>query len=102
MRSFLLVVVIAALLRFVIAARQDLWADELFSLAIATGHSLEQPAVEADAAAGDVVEPAEAVAPAVFRRYLAHDTPPASPGRVIRAVRLSDTSPPHYYLVLAA
>ena len=100
MRSFLLVLVIAGLLRLVLAVRQDLWADELFSLALATGHSLEQPAALADSTAGDFIEPAGPVAPTVFRRYLAHDTPPAGPARVVRAVRLSDTSPPLYYLVL--
>ena len=35
-----------------------------------------------------------------FKRYLAHDDPPASPARVVRAVLLSDTSPPLYYLLL--
>jgi 4-amino-4-deoxy-L-arabinose transferase-like glycosyltransferase len=101
-RSFLLVVVIAALLRFWLAARQDLWADELFSLAVATGHSLEHPAAEADSTLGDFVEPVGPVAPSVFRGYLALDAPPATAARVVRAVRLSDTSPPLYYLALAA
>ena len=35
-----------------------------------------------------------------FKRYLSHDNPPASPTRVVRAVLLSDTSPPLYYLLL--
>jgi mannosyltransferase len=101
-RSLLVVVTIASLLRLVVADRQDLWADELFSLAVATGHSLEHPAAEADPAAGDFVEPVGAVPPATFRRYLAQDSPATGAGRVIRAVRLSDTSPPLYYLLLAA
>ena len=37
---------------------------------------------------------------AEFRRYVEHDAPPSGPRRVIRAVTLSDTSPPLYYLVL--
>jgi hypothetical protein len=97
----LLVIVLAALLRIVLAARQDLWADELFSLAVATGHSLEQPASDAVPALGDFVEPGLAVPPAVFRTYLEPESPPAGPGRVIRAAVLSDTSPPLYYLLLS-
>ena len=98
----LLVIAVAALPRVFLAARQDLWADELFSLAVATGHSLEHPAASAVPALGDFVEPAGAVPPATFRQYLEHESPPAGPGRVIRAVLLSDTSPPLYYLALAA
>jgi mannosyltransferase len=101
-KALLLVVAVAALLRLGLAARQDLWADELFSVAVATGHSLEHPAADAVPALGDFVEPPLAVPPAEFRRYLELDTPPAGPGRVIRAVLLSDTSPPLYYLMLAA
>jgi hypothetical protein len=97
----LLITAVAALLRFGLAARQDLWADELFSLAMATGHSLEHPAAAAVPRLGDFVEPPAAVPPAIFRRYLGHDTPAAGPGRVVRAVLLSDTSPPLYYLALA-
>src|SRR6476469_8086600 len=74
-RSFLLVVAIAAVLRCVVASRQGLWADELFSLAVATGHSLEHPASQAEPAAGDFVEPAGAVTPATFRRYLSPESP---------------------------
>lgn len=98
----LLVFALAALLRVVLATREDLWADELFSLAVATGHSLEHPAAAAVPALGDFVEPAGAVLPAAFRRYLEHEAPPAGPERVIRAVLRSDTSPPLYYLALAA
>ena len=74
--------------------------DEVFSLAIATGHSLEHPAATADPALGDFVEPEGPVHAEEFKRYLAHDDPPASPARVVRAVLLSDTSPPLYYLLL--
>jgi 4-amino-4-deoxy-L-arabinose transferase-like glycosyltransferase len=98
----LLVVAIAVVLRVVPACRQDLWADELFSVAVATGHSLEHPAAEAIPALGDFTEPPAAVPPAAFRRYLEAESPPAGPAQVIRAVRLSDTSPPLYYLLLAA
>lgn len=102
MKALLLVIAVAALLRLGLAAQQDLWADELFSLAVATGHSLEHPAADAVPALGDFVEPALAVAPAEFRQYLELDTPPAGPRRIIRAVLHSDTSPPLYYLMLAA
>jgi hypothetical protein len=80
--------------------RQGLWADELFSLAMATGHSLEHPAAGADPARGDYVESPHSVPPSAYSRYLEHDSPPAGPGRVLRATFLSDTSPPLYYLLL--
>ena len=88
------------LLRLGLVNRHGLWADELFSLAMATGHSLEHPPSQADPAQGDYVEAAHAVPPSAYRRYLEHDHPPAGPMRVLRAVRLSDTSPPLYYLLL--
>lgn len=100
-RPALLVFVVAAVLRVVLAARQDLWADELFSLAMATGHSLEHRAADAIPALGDFVEPPGAVPPDTFRRYLAHESPAAGAQRVLRAVLLSDTSPPLYYLALS-
>jgi len=91
---------ISALLRIAVAGQSGLWPDELFSLAIATGHSLEHPANVANPKLGDFVEPDHAVLAEEFRRYLKHDNPPARPGRVVRAVLLSDTSPPLYYLLL--
>lgn len=94
------IVLVAAGVRVSMVRHQGLWTDELFSLAMATGHSLEHPAAEADPARGDFVEESDAVPPTVYARYLRHDDPPASPGRVLRAVELSDTSPPFYYLVL--
>lgn len=87
-------------LRVVAANRPGLWADEIFSLAMATGHGLEHPAVEADSTLGDFVEPRSARPPRAFRRYVQHDTPPAGPRRVVRAVLMSDTSPPLYYVFL--
>ena len=93
---------LAAIVDVVIATRSGLWPDEVFSLALATGHSLEHPAAVADPALGDFREPDHPVPAAEFRRYLKHDEPPASPARVIRAVLLSDTNPPLYYLLLYA
>ena len=72
----------------------------MFSLAIATGHSLEHPARDADPRLGDYVESSEVVPGGTLRRYLEHETPPAGARRVIRAVLLSDTNPPLYYLLL--
>jgi 4-amino-4-deoxy-L-arabinose transferase-like glycosyltransferase len=86
----------------VLALRPGLWGDEIFSLAMATGHSLEHPAAEADPALGDFVEPQQAVFPSALWRYTAHENPAAGASRVIRAVLLSDTSPPLYYLLLNA
>jgi len=96
------VFMIAALLRIYLAGRSGLRPDELFSLGLATGHSLEHSAAVANPRLGDFVEPDHAVPVKEFRRYLKHDNPPATPFRVIRAVLLSDTSPPLYYLLLYA
>ncbi len=97
---FVALIMLAAVLRIGIAMRPGLWVDEIFSLAMATGHSLEHPAAVADAAQGDYVEPRGAQSAAVFQRYMVHETPPAGAWRVLRAVALSDTNPPLYYLLL--
>lgn len=89
-----------ATLQIGLAGRQCLWVDEVFSLAVATGHSLEHPAAAADPALGDFVEPKAPVRAEEFSRYVQHDSPPAGPERVLRAVVLSDTSPPLYYILL--
>jgi hypothetical protein len=86
--------------RIAAALRPGLWADEIFSLSMATGHSLEHPATAADPSLGDFVEPREAQSPGFFSRYTEHEERPVGPRRVLRAVLLSDTSPPLYYLLL--
>lgn len=91
---------LAALVRVLVMARSGLWADEVFSLATATGHSLEHPAAAAKPNLGDFVELNRPVTAEELRKYLKHESPPASPARVVRAVLLSDTSPPLYYLLL--
>src|SRR5215216_3967520 len=97
----MLVLLLAGIgLRVAAAVRPGLWGDEVFSLAMASGHSLEHPASSAQPSLGDFVEPRQAQPPQVFRRYAEHDEPPAGAGRVLRAVLLSDTSPPLYYLLL--
>ena len=96
----LAVLVIAALLSIYLAGRSGLRPDELFSLGLATGHSLEHPAAAANPSLGDFVEPDHAVPKEEFQHYLKHDSPPASPARVVRAVLLSDTNPPLYYVLL--
>ena len=95
-----LLVLIATAFRIQAASRPGLWADEIFSLAMATGHSLEHPANDADPALGDFVQSPEARTPAHFRSYAEQDERSAGPGRVVRAVLLSDTSPPLYYVLL--
>ena len=87
-------------LRVTAALRPGLWADEIFSLSMATGHSLEHPAATADPSLGDFSEPRESQSPAFFSRYTEHEAPAVGAGRVVRAVLLSDTSPPLYYLLL--
>ncbi|MBA3318017.1 MAG: glycosyltransferase family 39 protein [Gemmatimonadales bacterium] len=98
--SIVLLFGVAALLRITLASRHGLWADEFFSLAMATGHSLEHPAAEAVPVLGDFVESPEAVSATTWGRYLEHEHPPGPAARVVRAVLLSDTSPPLYYLLL--
>jgi hypothetical protein len=92
----------ALAVRVALLERQSLWVDEAFSLAMATGHSLEHPAGRADPARGDFVEAPAAQPVAAYRRYAEHEDPPAGVTRVVRAVLLSDTSPPLYYLLLYA
>ena len=101
-RALALLVCAALVLRLALALRPGLWGDEIFSLAMATGHSLEHPASDARPALGDFVQPPEVVPSSSFRRYAEHDAPAAGPGRIVRAVRLSDTNPPLYYLLLGA
>ena len=96
----LLLVLAATALRIQAALRPGLWGDEIFSLAMATGHSLEHPAADADSSLGDFVEPRDAGSPSVLRRFAEQDHPAAGTRRVLRAVLLSDTSPPLYYLLL--
>ncbi len=98
--ALLILMAVAAVLQLKLAGQQSLWPDEIFSLAMATGHSLEHPAADARPQLGDFVEPEGAVPANEFRRYVQHETPPANPARVMRAVLLSDTSPPLYYLLL--
>jgi hypothetical protein len=100
--AFLVLAVFAAVPRFLLVERQGLWVDEVFSLALATGHSLEHPAAEARPELGDYVERPAPAPPAEYRRYTAHETPPAGPERVVRANFLSDSNPPLYYLLLWA
>lgn len=98
--ALIAIATVALLVRLPLLGRQALWPDEVFSLAIATGHSLEHPAASAQPALGDFVEAEHAQPPAAYRRYLEHEKPPAGAARVVRAARLSDTSPPLYYLLL--
>jgi 4-amino-4-deoxy-L-arabinose transferase-like glycosyltransferase len=91
---------VAAILRMGLAGNQPLWSDEIWSLATATGHSLDHPAAIANPALGDFVQPDLPVAAEELRRYIKHDNPPAGLGRIARAALLSDTHPPLYYFLL--
>src|SRR6516225_1951181 len=83
----LLIFLVMAGLQIALATRQPLWVDEIFSVAMATGHSLEHPAATAKPEQGDFVEPNEPVPASLFNRYTQHESPPASPVRVIRGCR---------------
>lgn len=102
--AFLIVAitVLGAAIRLWAMGTRSLWADEAFSLAIATGHSLEQPASASDPGRGDFVQTSHPVTAAALWRYAEWGNAPFSPRRIVRAVRLSDTSPPLYYLLLGA
>ena len=90
-----------AILQISFAGRQCLWVDEVFSLAIATGHSLEHPANIADAAKGDFIEPDSGRSQQENYKSIWHMRAlRLRPARIIRAILLSDTSPPLYYLLL--
>ena len=91
---------VATVLRLGLLDRHSLWADEVFSIAMATGHSLEHPAADANPKLGDFVEFDHPVPAVRFRDYLTHTESSLSLSRVLRAVLLSDTSPPLYYLLL--
>jgi 4-amino-4-deoxy-L-arabinose transferase-like glycosyltransferase len=95
-----LLVLMGTALRVTAALRPGLWADEIFSLSMATGHSLEHPAAIANPPLGDFSEPRNSQSPAFFSRYTEHEETPVGVRRVVRAVLLSDTSPPLYYLIL--
>jgi Dolichyl-phosphate-mannose-protein mannosyltransferase len=93
---------LAALVDIAVASRSGLWRDEVSSLAKATGHCLDEPIRIADPTKGDFVKPNHPLSADEFRHYLKHDNPPAGPGRVIRAVLLSEAHPPLYFLLLYA
>lgn len=97
-----LILGVALVLRLAVLDREGLWVDEVFSLAVATGHSIEQDPRVSRPELGDFVEPGPAVPPSELRRYLRHDSPPAGPWRVVRATFISDTAPPLYYVLLWA
>ncbi|HEY2664085.1 MAG TPA: glycosyltransferase family 39 protein, partial [Candidatus Binataceae bacterium] len=93
------VALVATVIRIAIIPRQGLWADEIFSLAIATGHSLEQPANQSRPELGDYYESPEPRPASFYRTFLQNDRG-ADFTRVTRAVFLSDTNPPLYYVLL--
>src|SRR5262249_22886535 len=99
--AIVIVIGLAALHRIALVDRNGLWADESFSLAMATGHSLEHAAADADPGLGALVEMPNALPVQFYRRCLEHEETPAGLARIIRAVRLCDTSPPLYYLLLS-
>lgn len=90
--GFWVIVLIAATTRIVVIPRQSLWVDEIFSLAMATGHSLEQPVAESRPSLGDYVESPEPQLPEAYRAYLSNG-PFVSFRSVTRALLLSDASP---------
>lgn len=89
--------VIALFLYGLSVFRPGLWSDEIFSIAIASGHSLDQPVALQRGDLGDFVYDLEPRPASHWRAYLA---PTLNLGGVWRAVFLSDLNPPLYYLTL--
>jgi hypothetical protein len=54
-------------LRAALVDRHGLWVDEVFSLAMATGHGIEHPASRAVPALGDYVESPRPLPPSALR-----------------------------------
>ena len=79
---------------------REFGSTRFYSLAIATGHSLEQSAPRADPERGDYFEP-DGPRPAAWwaRFWNWHNPAPGLDGR-LRAVSHADTHPPLYYLSL--
>jgi uncharacterized membrane protein len=94
-----MIILMAAVIRLLTISRQSLWSDEIFSIATATGHSLEQPAAKAQPSLGDYVEASSPQSPGFYRAYMSM-SPASNLWSVVRAVFLSDTNPPLYYLLL--
>gem|GEM_PF-581404 len=94
------VIAIAAILRIGLAGNQPLWTDEVFTLAMATGHSLEHAPTVANPALGDFVQLDRPQSAEELRHYMRHDNPPAGLARVVRTLLISDTHPPLYYFLV--
>lgn len=94
-RSSRLALALGLGLALLLIPRHGLWVDEAFSLALAGGHSLEQPAGTAESL--DWKDGA-AMGAASWGRLL--DPRGGSLQAVPAALRRSDTSPPLYYVVL--
>src|SRR5262249_7010014 len=71
--------VLAGVLRLIPLNHQGLWADELFSLAFATGHSLEHAASRAQPELGDYGGATQPLTMAKYQRYLQPQTPASPP-----------------------
>lgn len=84
-----------------LALRPGLRLEEVSSLCLATGHSLEQRPDFSDPAWNDFELPARAQPASVFQTYTQNKPGPGLfPKEVVRAVLLSTTHPPAYYLLL--
>ncbi len=95
------IMLLALTLRLPVAARPGLWVDEVFSLAIATGHSVEHSPAVANPSFGDFLVPPAPQPASHFAAYSEHGPDVTPLDRVVRAVALSDTNPPLYYLALS-
>ena len=90
------------LTRLCLAQHQTLWTDELWSLSIATGHSLHcaLKGVPPNPELGDYVDPLGLVRAAYYQQYLAFDERSKLPEGIVRACLRGDWNSPLYYLFL--
>ena len=94
-------VLVALMVRLPYAQRALLWADEYFSLAHATGHSLEHPAEEAGSHRLDFIAAEDPRTASDYAELLRHPEPPARLSDVTQAAMRSDTNPPLYLWMLS-
>lgn len=90
------------LIRLYLAYHQTLWTDELWSLSVATGHSLlcALKGAQVSPERGDYVDQVGLVTAAYYQQYLAFDDRCKLPDAIIRACLRADWNSPLYYLFL--
>ena len=97
--AFALLVVVFLSARIYIAQRESLWADELYTLSVTTGHSIWQLPEQTRPDLGDYFDPPRPQAAAVYRKYINFEPGIKLPENIVRACILVDWNSPIYYLI---